>query len=57
VGGRPDLVIRRLLVLVAFFWIARWVVLEIAVRLERRRPLRSAKDSPRAPGWMPFRNE
>lgn len=38
-------------------WIGRWLLLEIAVRLERRRPLRSAKDSPRAPGWMPLRGE
>jgi hypothetical protein len=57
VDGRPDLVIRRLVILGALFLTARWVVLEIAVRLERRRPLRSAEDSPRAPGWMPLRSE
>jgi hypothetical protein len=50
-------VIRRLLVLAALFWIARWAVLEIAARLHKRRPLRSAKDSPRAPGRMPLRGE
>lgn len=49
--------IRRLLVLAALLWIARWATLEIAVRLLKRRPLRSAKDSPRAPGWMPLRGE
>jgi hypothetical protein len=48
-------VIRRLIVLAAAFWVARWGLLEVAVRLHRRRPLRSAKDSPRAPGWMPLR--
>jgi hypothetical protein len=57
VGGRPDLVIRRLIVLAAAFWVGRWALLEVAVRLHRRRPLRSAKDSPRAPGWMPLRGE
>jgi hypothetical protein len=51
------MVIRRLLVLAAAVWIARWAVLEVAVRLHNRRPLRSAKDSPRAPGWMPLRDE
>jgi hypothetical protein len=50
-------VIRRLLALAAFLWLARWAALEIAVRLLKRRPLRSAKDSPRAPGWMPLRGE
>jgi hypothetical protein len=49
--------IRRLLVLAAVFWVARWAVLELSVRLHNRRPLRSAKDSPRAPGWMPLRGE
>jgi hypothetical protein len=48
-------VIRRLIVLAAAFWVARWALLEVAVRLHRRRPLRSAKDSRRAPGWMPLR--
>jgi hypothetical protein len=57
VGGGPDLVIRRALVLAGLLWIARWALLEIAVRLHRRRPLRSAKDSPRPPGWMPLRDE
>jgi hypothetical protein len=55
VDGRADLVIRRLVFLGALFWIARWALLEIAVRLHSRRPLRSAKDSPRPPGWMPLR--
>jgi hypothetical protein len=49
--------IRRLLALAAVFCVARWVVLEIAVRLHNRRPLKSAKDSPRPPGWMPLRDE
>jgi hypothetical protein len=48
---------RRLLLLVLGVWVARWALLEVAVRLHRRRPLRSAKDSPRAPGWMPLREE
>jgi hypothetical protein len=51
------MVIRRLLALAALVWIARWAALEIAVRLSKRRPLVSAKDSPRAPGWMPLRRE
>jgi hypothetical protein len=50
-------VIRRLLGLVVVLWIGRWALLEIAVRLHRRRPVRSAKDSPRPPGWMPRRDE
>jgi hypothetical protein len=54
-GRGPDLVTRRLLVLAGLFWIARWALLEIAVRLHGRRPVRSAKDSPRPPGWMPLR--
>jgi hypothetical protein len=49
--------IRRVLVLAAVFWVARWAVLEIAVHLHKRRPLQSAKDSARAPGWMPLRGE
>ena len=49
--------IRRLLALAALLWLARWATLEIAARLLKRRPLRSAKDSPRAPGWMPLRRE
>jgi hypothetical protein len=48
---------RRLLVLAGLFWIGRWALLEIAVRLHRRRPVRSGKDSPRPPGWMPLRDE
>ena len=48
---------RRLLLLALGLWIGRWILLEIAVRLHRRRLLRSAKDSPRAPGWMPLRGE
>lgn len=56
-GGRSDLVIRRLIILAAALWIGRWALLEVAVRLHWRRPLRSAKDSPRAPGWMPMRGE
>jgi hypothetical protein len=48
---------KRLLLLALCVWIGRWMVLEIAVRLHRRRPLRSAKDSLRAPGWMPLRDE
>jgi hypothetical protein len=48
---------RRLLLLALGLWIGRWMLLEIAVRLHRRRPLRSAKDSQRAPGWMPLRGE
>ena len=48
---------RRLLLLVLALWVGRWALLEVAVRLDRRRPLRSAKDSPRAPGWMPMRDE
>jgi hypothetical protein len=54
VGGGSDLVIRRALVVAGIFWIARWALLELAVRLHRRRPVRSAKDSPRPPGWMPL---
>jgi hypothetical protein len=49
--------IRRLVLLAALFWVARWAALEVAVRLHNRRPLRSAKDSPSAPGWMPLRGE
>ena len=49
-------VIRRALVLAGLLWIARLALLEIAVRLHRRRPVRSAKDSPRPPGWMPLRS-
>jgi hypothetical protein len=48
---------RRLLFLAFGVWIGRWALLEVAVRLHRRRPLRSAKNSPRAPGWMPLREE
>jgi hypothetical protein len=55
-GRGPDLVMRRLLVLAGLLWIARWALLEIAVRLHRRRPVRSAKASPRPPGWMPLRS-
>jgi hypothetical protein len=50
-------VIRRLVVLAGLFWIGRWALLEIAVRLHRRGPVLSAKDSPRPPGWMPLRDE
>jgi hypothetical protein len=48
---------KRLAVLALALWIGRWLVLEVAVRVHGRRPLRSAKDSPRAPGWMPLRGE
>jgi hypothetical protein len=48
---------RRLLLFALVVWIGRWAVLEIAMLLHRRRPLRSAKESPRAPGWMPLRDE
>jgi hypothetical protein len=48
---------KRLLLLALGLWIGRWVLLEVAIRLHRRRPLRSAKDSARAPGWMPLREE
>jgi hypothetical protein len=48
---------RRLLLFALVVWIARWAVLEVAVRLHQRRPLRSARDSPRAPGWMPLLGE
>jgi hypothetical protein len=49
--------LKRLALLGLAVWVGRWVLLEIAVRLEARRPLRSAKDSPRAPGWMPLRGD
>lgn len=48
---------KRLALLALGLWVGRWILLEFAVRLHRRRPLRSAKDSPRAPGWMPLRSE
>jgi hypothetical protein len=48
---------KRLLLLVLGLWVGRWALLEVAVRMHRRRPLRSARDSPRAPGWMPLRDE
>jgi hypothetical protein len=48
---------RRLLLLALALWIGRWAVVEVASLLHRRRPLRSAKDSTRAPGWMPLRGE
>jgi hypothetical protein len=48
---------KRVVLLALGLWIGRWILLEVAVRLDRRRPLRSAKDSPRAPGWMPLRGE
>jgi hypothetical protein len=49
--------VKRLALVGLAVWVGRWLLLEIAVRLERRRPLRSAKDSPRAPGWMPLRGD
>jgi hypothetical protein len=48
---------KRVVLLALGLWIGRWILLEVAVRLDRRRPLRSAKDSQRAPGWMPLRGE
>lgn len=48
---------KRLFLIALTAWIARWALLEVASLLHRIRPLRSAKDSPRAPGWMPLRDE
>ena len=48
---------RRLLLAALALWVGRWALLEVASVLERHRPLRSAKDSPRPPGWMPLRDE
>jgi hypothetical protein len=47
--------LKRLLMLGLALWIGRWALGEVAVRLHQRRPLRSAKDSVRPPGWMSLR--
>jgi hypothetical protein len=57
VDAKPGIRVKRLALLALGLWVGRWLLLELAVRLHRRRPLRSAKDSSRAPGWMPLRGE
>jgi hypothetical protein len=48
-------VIRRLLVLAALAWVARWATLEVAARLAGRpgRPPPPPPDPSRPPGYMP----
>ncbi len=50
--------VRRLLALGAVAWVARWLALEVAAWLGRRRPQGPPPvDSPRVPGRMPRRRE
>jgi hypothetical protein len=50
--------VRRLLYVAAAVWIGRWLALEAASWLGRRRPPGPAPvDSPRVPGRMPRRHE
>jgi hypothetical protein len=48
---------RRFMLLGGLIWIGRWLALEIASQVARKRPRGPApKDSPRPPGWMPGPN-
>ena len=45
---------RRLLFLLAAFWVGRWALRELAAQIARTRPIGPAPiDSPRQPGRMP----